>query len=291
MDKTVAMLWPEGRTKALTFSYDDGVTQDRRLIGLMRANGLRGTFNLNSGFLGWTDDIVRSNRVVDHSHIPHDEVPELYAGMEIAVHTVTHPDLCRLSDAEVLLEVLKDREALEQLAGKPVHGMAYPFGTTDARVREILKKCGIRYSRGVEVTNSFTLPVDPLNWSCSCHHADLAPLIPQFFAEGEELRLLTVWGHSYEFDEHDSWPEITAQMQALGGHDDVWYPTNGEMFDYIAAFDQLDCTLDGRCVFNPTATTLWMRHEGKTYRLPAGETVIFSQETGKQEHPFRIWKG
>lgn len=291
MDKTVSMLWPEGRTKALTFSYDDGVTQDRRLISIMRENGLRGTFNLNSGFLGWNDDIIRSNRVVDHSHIPQDEVQKLYEGMEIAVHTVTHPDLCKLSDTEVLEEVLNDRAALEQFARKSVHGMAYPFGTTDMRIQDILKKCGIRYSRGVEVTNDFSLPKEPLNWSCSCHHENLAPLIPEFLSNGDDLRLLAVWGHSYEFDEHDSWSEIAEQMHALGGHDDVWYVTNGEMFDYISAFDQLDCTLDGCCIFNPSATTLWMRHDGNTIKLPSGEITVLKKVDVKQEHPFRIWKG
>ena len=34
--------------KALTFSYDDGVEQDRRLVELFNKNNLKCTFNLNS---------------------------------------------------------------------------------------------------------------------------------------------------------------------------------------------------------------------------------------------------
>mgnify|MGYP000794294821 CR=1 FL=1 len=45
----VAMRFPGGKKKALTLSYDDGVEQDIRLIDIMKANGLKGTFNLNSG--------------------------------------------------------------------------------------------------------------------------------------------------------------------------------------------------------------------------------------------------
>ena len=41
-----------GKMKAITFSYDDGVTQDQRLISLFNKYGLKGTFNLNSGLLG-----------------------------------------------------------------------------------------------------------------------------------------------------------------------------------------------------------------------------------------------
>jgi predicted ATPase len=40
------MRFPGGRHKALTLSYDDGVEQDIRLIGIMKANGLKGNFNI-----------------------------------------------------------------------------------------------------------------------------------------------------------------------------------------------------------------------------------------------------
>lgn len=38
----------EEERNALTLSYDDGVEQDRRLMQIMDAHGLKGTFNLNS---------------------------------------------------------------------------------------------------------------------------------------------------------------------------------------------------------------------------------------------------
>ena len=38
--------------KAITFSYDDGVTQDQRLIEMFDRYGLKATFNINSGLLG-----------------------------------------------------------------------------------------------------------------------------------------------------------------------------------------------------------------------------------------------
>ena len=288
---SLKMLWPEGRTKALTFSYDDGVVQDRRLIALMRKYGLKGTFNLNSGFLGWHDDIIRDDRVVDHSHIPPEEVAALYDGFEVAVHTVTHPDLRTLDDAAVLREVLDDRRALERLTGYPVHGMAYPFGTTDDRVQSLLKACGIRFSRGVRATADFSLPEDPLEWACSCHHYDLEELIDPFLAEGDDLRLLSVWGHAYEFDQKDEWEKIDGQLSRLGGHGDVWYATNIEVFDYIAAFKALDDSVDGLLLRNESATTLWCLDRGQALRLEPGQTLRRAEPSAEQVHPFRIWKG
>ena len=41
-----------GKLKAVTFSYDDGVTQDIRLIELLNRYCLKCTFNLNSELLG-----------------------------------------------------------------------------------------------------------------------------------------------------------------------------------------------------------------------------------------------
>ena len=35
----------QGKMKALTFSYDDGVTQDARLIEIFNKYGLKATFN------------------------------------------------------------------------------------------------------------------------------------------------------------------------------------------------------------------------------------------------------
>ncbi len=41
--------FPGGKAKVLSFSFDDGVIQDRRLIEILRNHGLKCTFNINSG--------------------------------------------------------------------------------------------------------------------------------------------------------------------------------------------------------------------------------------------------
>ena len=45
-------LFPGGKKKALTLSYDDGVTQDERLIDIMNQYKVKGTFNINAGMMG-----------------------------------------------------------------------------------------------------------------------------------------------------------------------------------------------------------------------------------------------
>ena len=75
--------FPGGKHKALTMSYDDGRTQDRRLIDIFNQNGIKGTFHLNSGLFD------RGDRVLP------EEIPSLYQGHEVACHTVTHPTIAR----------------------------------------------------------------------------------------------------------------------------------------------------------------------------------------------------
>ena len=41
-------LFPEGRKRALTMSYDDGADSDERLVEIFNRYGIKGTFHLNS---------------------------------------------------------------------------------------------------------------------------------------------------------------------------------------------------------------------------------------------------
>ena len=47
--RKIYTVFPEGKYKALTLSYDDGREEDRRLISIFRKYDLKATFNLNSG--------------------------------------------------------------------------------------------------------------------------------------------------------------------------------------------------------------------------------------------------
>ena len=229
-----AFKWPGGKRRALTFSWDDGVTQDRRLVEMMRRFGIKGTFNLNSGIFGQRDSLMIDGVEVDHSHVSSDEVAVLYAGQEVAAHTRTHPHLTQMSDAEVRDEIAGDCAALERLAGYPMRGMAYPFGQSDARVRAIAADCGMRYARDVRTTGDFSLPVEPINWACTCHYRDMGDYIDAFLSDEGGGGLFSIWGHSYELDPGDDWETFERQLARLSGHADVWYATNGEVFDYLA---------------------------------------------------------
>ena len=153
MNKNV-MLYKDGKPKALTFSYDDGITQDIRLIELLNKYGLKGTFNLNSGLMSEKIDPKSSKVALE-------QIPEVYKGHEVAVHTLTHPFLPGIKDEnEIIRQVEQDRLNLSELCGYEVKGMAYPCGgkNSDERVANIIKNnTGVKYSRTIVSTQSFDL--------------------------------------------------------------------------------------------------------------------------------------
>ena len=227
----------QGKMKAVTFSYDDGVTQDQRLIKLFNKYGLKCTFNINSGRLGVPGALIREDVTVAHVKPRACEVRAIYEGHEIAGHTLTHPDLTKLSDEEIVREVEEDRLALSEIAGYEVVGMAYPGGSgcIDGRVTEVIRKnTGIRYARTTTSTYNFDLQEDLIVFNPTVyHHFEWDKL----FSLGEEFlslkpdrpQLFYIWGHAYEFDIHCEWERFEDFCRMISGRSDIFYGTNREV--------------------------------------------------------------
>jgi hypothetical protein len=275
----VYMRFPQGRQKALTLSYDDGVEQDVRLIEIMKKHGLKGTFNLNSGL--YKDPGVTYEPGTIHRRMSKAEVDHLYTenGMEVAVHGLHHPFLEQLPVSQCLQEVMQDRANLEEQFGVLVRGMAYPFGTYNDQVVEILRMAGIVYSRTVVSTGRFEIPSDWLRLPATCHHDDprLMELAQDFAEERNSFfgkpQLFYLWGHSYEFEAHDNWNVIENFAQYIGGREDIWYATNLEIYEYVENYRKLVFSMDGRRVYNPSCQEIFLSADGISYSVKPGETI------------------
>lgn len=279
---TVFMRFPGGVAKALTLSYDDGVEQDIRLIEIMNRHGIKGTFNINSGCFSPEDKVFPEGTI--HRRMSKSRALALYtnSGHEVAVHTYTHPWLETLPSAQVACEVLDDRRALEDMFGKPIRGMAYPMGTFDDKVVDVLRDCGIAYSRTVISTEKFTIPSDWLRLPATCHHKN-----PRLMELGDKFlrmvplhhpQLFYLWGHSYEFEQNDNWNVIEDFCEKMGGKEDIWYATNIEIYDYVKAYESLIWAVDYRFVTNPTATPVYFKlsisgKEPQTLCVEPGQTL------------------
>lgn len=272
--------FPDFKYKALTLSYDDGVRQDKRLISIMKKNGIKGTFNVNSG------TVAKSFNGEVTGKMSVGEMLEVYDPeyVEVAVHGYKHLSLPHYDIAVAANDVLKDRSELERIFKRVVKGMAYAFGTYNDEVVSMLRSLGISYARTVNASESFLLPDDWLRLRPTCHHSHKS--LMEFARRFKEMtfdesvphwrrkpQLFYVWGHSYEFDTNNNWNVIEEFCEYVGNKDDVWYATNGEIFDYLTACDRLEFSIDGTYIRNPSALTVYIEYLGKRYTIKGGETV------------------
>jgi peptidoglycan/xylan/chitin deacetylase (PgdA/CDA1 family) len=276
------MRYPNGKAKAVTFSYDDGVPQDKRLAELFDQYGLKSTFNFNCERMRKTN-------------FTKEQINEYFLsrGHEIAIHGANHRANGNIRSIEGIRDVLDCRLELEERCDRIIRGMAYPdsgitqmgnFGSYE-QVKQYLTELDIAYARTLGGdNNSFMLPQDFHAWMPTCHHNN--PKISEYIDEFLKLdistkayharrvpRLFYIWGHSYEFDTRDNWDHMEAICQKLSNNPDIWYATNIEIYDYVQAYKRLIYSADGYKIFNPTLLTIWLDVDGQLYSVKPGETL------------------
>ncbi len=280
----IYMQFPGGKKKALTFSYDDGVEQDIRLLEIFNKYSLKGTFNINGCYMQTEERTYPEGTI--HRPMGKKKALETYTaalekGHEIAIHGYTHPFLDRIPRNVATYEVAKDREQLEETFGCVIRGCAYPMGTFNDMTVEVLHNCGIAYARTTVSTGSFSVPTDWLRMPATCHHNDerLFPLAEQFVEQQPNSWvypwLFYVWGHAYEFDINQNWDRIEKFCEMVSGKADVWYATNMEIYQYVQAYNALEFSAKCDMVRNPSALTVWFDADGQSIEVKPGETVKF----------------
>ncbi len=274
------MRFPGGKTKTLTFSYDDNVIEDIRLIELFRKHGLKGTFNINTGLYSPREGFAES---ASHTRLTRQQAIALYkdSGFEVASHGVTHPFMTQIPAKAATADVMLDIVSIEKDYGTFVRGYAYPYGAYNEEVKNILKNCGIVYARTVNSSHGFDLPTDWLELRPTCHHDDekVFELADRFnFTEVHRAPLMFyIWGHGYEFKMNNNWDRIEKISEMLSGRDDTWYATNIEIYDYIDAYKRLIFDSGLTKVYNPTVTDIWFELDDRIFKVSAGETLAMTK--------------
>lgn len=278
--------YPDGKPKAVTFSYDDGVRHDIRLAETCNRYGIKCTFNINSAFIAKNPGEYKLTAWEIQQHI-------LNAGHEVAVHGHEHkaPGACRPIDT--IQDVLTCRLELEKTFGRIIRGMAYPdSGITKfsnnasyENIRQNLQDLDIVYSRTLAGDNNrFNLPTDWFAWMPTAHHNNPKALeyakefvnfdFSKAYSSNRWPRLYYLWGHSYEFNNNNNWELLESLCEKLGRKEDIWYATNIELYDYVHAYNSLVFSADSTRVYNPTLIKVWFDLDGRLYSVDSGETLI-----------------
>jgi peptidoglycan/xylan/chitin deacetylase (PgdA/CDA1 family) len=130
---------PAPRTALLTF--DDGFAGwVTHVLPLLRRLGLRATFYPCPGWWGGSHPLVSGDEArllgEDGARALHE------AGMELGSHSLTHPDLRGLDDAELARELQGSKAAIEEVTGAACRTFAYPYGLYDERVVAAVAEAG-----------------------------------------------------------------------------------------------------------------------------------------------------
>lgn len=267
--------FPQGRKKVFTISFDDNITQDERLIEWMKKYGIKGTFNLIPGWFAREDAVFPEGET--YINVTEKKALEIYNDehVEVANHGFTHTKMTSLPPLQMMDEIIKCRQKLEEMYGGIITGFAYPYGWYSEKLMEILKECGITYARTVVNTFELNLPQNWLELNPSCHYADehLDGLTERFLNEtvNENPYMLYVWGHTFEFDQQNNWDVMERLFKKLSGREEIWFATNAEICNYDNAFQSLVFSADGHRISNPTAIDLWAEIDGDVVFLPAGK--------------------
>jgi peptidoglycan/xylan/chitin deacetylase (PgdA/CDA1 family) len=119
-------------SKPVVLTFDDGYLDlYTTVFPILKQHGFRAVAYIVSGF-------VDRPRYVTSSMVKEMD----FSGIEIASHTVDHPNLARTSAPLVAFEVVQSKAWLEKLVGHPVVDFAYPSGRFDDAVVRALQAAG-----------------------------------------------------------------------------------------------------------------------------------------------------
>ena len=253
--------FPGGKKVCITFSYDDGPSEDIRLTKLFNKYNLKGTFNINDSFFKYNDVAALKTR---------------YAGHEIACHGRYHMHLNNATPTTILNEVFEQRKMLESCLGEPICGMAYSYSLYDKNTMDTLRNCGIVYARTIGNGN-MSIPEDFMEWAPTCHHT-------QGLAKAKELwkrmegyfagpKILFIWGHAFELRTEEDWSMMEELCEFISNDDRIWYATNIEICRYAEALKNLVISADEKIIYNPSAIDVWVAYHRQPVKIPAGQTI------------------
>lgn len=133
--------------KPIVITFDDGYKDNHQFAyPIMKKYGYTGTIFVVSKAIGNTNffDVEKKlqpeNKIMDWQEIR--ELAE--AGFTIGAHTVDHPHLAEVPPEVARHQIEESKRALEHGLKKPVEFFAYPYGSYNDTVADLVKQAGYR---------------------------------------------------------------------------------------------------------------------------------------------------
>lgn len=240
-----------------TTSWDDGHIMDFKLSEMLEKYGLKGTFYIakshSRGSLN-KDEIIKLSK---KSH-------------EIGAHTLTHPELDKISLEQAKEEIFGSKKYLEEIIGKKVEMFCYPRGKYNDNIKNIVSSANFL---GARTTSKFCFekPKNFFEFGVSLHiypfpfrktglrqiKAAFEPLkknlsqmsklklpITSYFSWQNLARnlfdcaslnkeIFHLYGHSWEIKKYGMWEELENFLKYVSEKGNYMPMTNGETIKYF----------------------------------------------------------
>ena len=145
--------------KPVLITFDDGYKDNyTNAFPIMKKYGMKGTIFVVTGFLGVYDN-----------YLTWDQAKELLdAGFNIESHTYSHKSMTEASDEDISNELVKSRQTIKEKLGIDSDFMAYPTGTYNLHIAELVKEAGYK--------GAFTIKYDNVSRDSNVYALERVPV-------------------------------------------------------------------------------------------------------------------
>ena len=145
--------------KPVLITFDDGYKDNyTNAYPIMKEYGFKGTIFVVTSFLGKYDNYLtweQAKELLDN-------------GFSIESHTYTHKSMTETSDEEISKELSKSREEIREKLGIEADFMAYPTGTYNLHIAELVKAAGYK--------GAFTIKYDNVSRDSNVYALERVPI-------------------------------------------------------------------------------------------------------------------
>ncbi len=243
--------FPRNATCAVTSSWDDNNRDNMEILSILDSRNLKGTFYIDPGR-------EHGNALADS------DIQTLASKQDLGSHTWSHPNLILCDEKKIYHEFRISKDYIENVTGRPIFGLAYPYGKRSPMAEKAAQECGYLFARTVDAGQVAYPPSNPYRWGISVYALG-SNLTPRRLLSKRTLRRLVsikiakvyyrnlsagwrtlalklfekarrengvfhLFGHATEILQpglKDQFLEICSQVC---GMDDVWYTTNSTLF-------------------------------------------------------------
>lgn len=140
-------------------TFDDGYKDNyQNAYPILKKYGFKATVFVVTSFMG-----------TQKNYLTWEQAQEMEAnGISIESHTVSHKSMTELSDDELRAELVNSKKAIEDHLGKQVDYIAYPTGTYNLHIAQLVKDAGykaaftIKYGNVDKASNLYALERVPI---------------------------------------------------------------------------------------------------------------------------------